>query len=42
MKAIHLAAKHGYTDILEVLKGFVSWKCTSRKVVMLARIMLSV
>ena len=33
MTAIHLAAKHGHINILDVLKGYISWKSSSQKVV---------
>jgi hypothetical protein len=33
MTAIHLSAKHGHTNILEALKGHVSWRVTSKKVI---------
>ena len=33
MTAIHLSAKHGHTNILEALKGHVSWRITSKKVI---------
>ncbi len=30
--AIHLAAKHGHTQVLDALKGHVTWDITSTKV----------
>lgn len=32
MTAIHLSAKYGHVNILEALKGHVSWRITSKKV----------